>query len=287
MHISIVIVNYNTPDLTSACIDSIRLHTRDIPYEIILVDNCSTKGNPDDFLKKFPDIKLIKNPVNEGFAKGNNLGIRHASGDVILLLNSDTLLHEDSISQAALYMQKEQAVMLTVKLIYQNGRYQHNARRFRNLFLELLDLFRPFLLVLSYRKRAALMLNQHFHGDFNVCCDWISGAFMMFPRSILERFQDGQLDERFFMYGEDQLWCCQLAPEGNGCHFFSETTVTHLERASADPRKRFALFKKQVELELYIMKYRRGDGVYYRLFKTIFYLKESARYFIKVLFRFN
>ena len=104
MHVSIVIINYNTFQLTCNCIESIIAYTKNVRYEIIVVDNASTKDNADDFLKKFPNITLVKSLENGGFAKGNNLGIAHAQGDTILLLNSDTVLMDDSISYAAKYV---------------------------------------------------------------------------------------------------------------------------------------------------------------------------------------
>jgi GT2 family glycosyltransferase len=101
--VSVIIINYNTFQLTCACIESVVAHTT-IPYEIILVDNCSTECDADRFKDKFPFIRLIKNPVNNGFASGNNLGIAATKGDIILLLNSDTYLTESSIDKSVNYL---------------------------------------------------------------------------------------------------------------------------------------------------------------------------------------
>src|SRR5712675_1513772 len=100
MQISIIIINYNTFNLTSNCIRSVIQFTRGLKYEIILVDNASTECDPENFLEEFPQVKLIKNKINGGFAYGNNEGIRQASGEFILLLNSDIVLQEDSVSKA-------------------------------------------------------------------------------------------------------------------------------------------------------------------------------------------
>jgi len=97
--VSVIILNYNTFQLTCNCIASVIEFTKDISYEIILVDNQSTECDADLFKDKFPFIKLIKSPENGGFAKGNNLGIGFATGELILLLNSDTYLSEDAISK--------------------------------------------------------------------------------------------------------------------------------------------------------------------------------------------
>ncbi len=213
--ISVIIINYNTFNLTCDCIASVIRYTKELPYEIILVDNASPKDNADDFLVRFPDITLVKSPENGGFAKGNNLGIQYATGDIILLLNSDTILTEDSISKAANALNHDpQMGALGVRLIFPDGVVQSSARKFRSIRNELLDLLRPVLMLLPYRKRAELMMNQYFKGDFNTYCDWVSGAFIMFRTSILQQLEGNKLDERFFMYSEDELWCYQFMELG-------------------------------------------------------------------------
>jgi len=85
--ISIIILNYNSFDLTCQCISSIYENTKNVDFEIIIVDNASTVDNPDKFLELFPEIKLVKNTENRGFAGGCNDGIKEAKGDTILILN--------------------------------------------------------------------------------------------------------------------------------------------------------------------------------------------------------
>ena len=281
--VSIIIINYNTFKITCDCIESIIKHTIGIPYEVIVVDNCSPTDNPDDFLIRFPSIKLIKSPVNGGFAKGNNLGIRHASGNIILLLNSDTVLTENSICKAASFLEDNRSIgALSVRLAYPDGKLQHTARKFRSIRNELLDLCRPLLLLLPYKSRAQLMLNQYFKGDFNTYCDWVSGAFMMFPAALLRQLPGGKLDERFFMYGEDELWCYQFSELGHPSFYLSETTVIHIANASTSPEKQLKLLETIIDRELEIMAYRKGKSGYYYIFRTIFTTKELLRYYIKV-----
>ena len=284
MLVSVIIVNYNTFQITCNCIDRILQHTHHVAYEIILVDNASPKDNPDDFLVKFPTITLIKSKENGGFAKGNNLGIAAAKGDIILLLNSDTLLTEDSISTAAAELQQHTDVgALTVRLVYPDGGLQHTARKFRSIRNELLDLLRPLLLLLPYRQRATLMLNQYFKGDYDTYCDWVSGAFMMFRNTLLQQLPDKKLDERFFMYGEDQLWCYQFKELGFRSYYVAGTTVIHINNASTEPEKQIKLLKTFLNAELQVMAYRRGNGLYYALFAVILTVKEMMRYYIKRL----
>lgn len=284
MLVSVIIINYNTFKVTCDCISSVIEYTRGVQYEIVLVDNASPDDDPKEFERKFPSIKVIASPENGGFAKGNNLGIAHSSGDIILLLNSDTKLTEDSISMAAGHLSRNTGVgALSVRLIYPDGKLQHTARRFRSIKRELLDLCRPFLKLLPYRKRAGMMLNQYFHGDYDTPADWVSGAFMMMPRELLTKLPGGKLDERFFMYGEDQLWCYQFSLLGYTSFYLSQTTVIHIHAGSTAPAKRLQLLQTFIRLELEIVKLQRGAGLYYHVFKLIFVAKEQARYLIKTL----
>lgn len=284
MDLSIVIINYNTFQLTCACIESVLQYARNISYEIIVVDNASPKDNADEFLVRFPQIKLVKNPENNGFAKGNNLGIRHAAGKYILLLNSDAYLIEDCLSPAIYFMQHHHEVgALSVKILYPDGRFQKTARRFRTLRNELLDLARPLLLMMPYRKRATLMLNQYFRGDFDTEVDWVSGAFMLFPKKVVEQLPEQKLDERFFMYGEDELWCYQFKKLDYKNYFLSTTSVVHIANASTEPSKQLQLLKTMISHELEIMQEIHGRGLYYHILKSLFLTKEFGRYYIKVL----
>jgi len=279
MLLSIIIVNYNTFQITCNCITSIRKYTRQLAYEIILVDNASTECPPEAFLAMFPDIKLICNPLNNGFAKGNNLGLSAATGDIVLLLNSDTYLTEDSLSRSISVLNGlAGSHILSCRLNYENGVYQKNARKFTSVRNELLDLCRPLLYLLPYRRRAQLMLNQYFKGDFDTECDWVSGAFMMFYRRDLEKLPGQKLDERFFMYGEDQLWCYQFQQLGINSHFTAATSVVHIANASTAPEKRLKLGKLLVQRELALMAYRKKKKLYYYTFAALYTTKENIIY---------
>lgn len=283
--VSVIIINYNTIDLTSNCIQSVINYTTSIDYEIILVDNASTECDPVLFLDKFPSIKLICSANNVGFAKGNNLGIEQASGDYILLLNSDTILKEDSISKTvqSLRMHKEVGV-IGCRMTYPDGTIQYTARKFRSITWELLDLFRFMLYLLPYAKRSRLMLGKYFRHDEPVYCDWLNGAFFLFPKKILSELPGGKLDDRFFMYGEDQLWCEQIQNLGYENLFFADTTIVHINSGSTDFSKRLQLRKIMLKHELDIMQLRKGKGVYYYLFKCIYVVKESSRNLLKSVY---
>jgi GT2 family glycosyltransferase len=256
-----------------------------VSFEIILVDNSSTDVDPDKFLILFPQIILIKNTTNFGFSKGNNIGIKHSSGKYVILANSDTYLKEDSISKLVTqFISLSNIAVLGPRMTYPDGRIQNTARKFRSINWELLDLFRIVPLLMPYKKRAKLMLGKYFKANFNCECDWLNGAFFMFKKSILNELPDGQLDDRFFMYGEDHLWCYQFKKLGYKNYFFYETTIIHINNASTNFDKRIDLLKIMLRHELLIMKERKGSGLYYLLFKVVYCLKEESRILLKKIY---
>lgn len=280
--VSVIIINYNTFALTRDCIASVMAQTKNVPYEIILVDNASTECDPDLFLTHFPTIRIIKSDRNLGFAGGNNLGIQAAKGEFILLLNSDTLLNEDAISIAAGIMSAQPNLgALGVRMEYPDGTLQYTARKFRSISWELLDLLRFIPLLIPYDIRAKKMLGKYFKADMDVYCDWLNGAFLMLRKDVLQKMPGGKLDERFFMYGEDHLWGWQIQQLGYKCFFTAQTSIVHINSGSTKPKKQLQLIPVMFRNELAIMRIRKGKGLYYLCFLLLYGAKEWSRYFIK------
>lgn len=264
-------------------------NTQGIDYEIILVDNASTECNADDFLLKFPTITLIKSTHNGGFAYGNNLGIEKAKGAFILLLNSDTILTENTIEKSIKYfLSIPGAGVLGCRMVYPGGGLQYTARKFRSIGWELLDLFRFIPMMMNYEKRARIMLGKYFNHDKDIECDWVNGAFFLFTRTVLEKLPCKKLDDRFFMYGEDHLWCAQIKSLGFKILFFAGSTIVHISSASTGITKFLSLRKTMMKNEMEIMKWRKGKGLYYYLFKLLYGAKEGSRNFIKsIIYRLS
>lgn len=285
MKVSVIIINYNTFRLTADCIRSVIHCTKGVDYEIILVDNASTECDAEKFSEAFPGIRLVKSERNTGFAGGNNLGLKIATGDLVLLLNSDTCLTEDSISATAAFLQQHpDAGVVGCRMTYPDGGIQYTARRFRSISWELLDLFRFIPLLMPYRVRARRMLGKYFRHDSDIQSDWLNGAFFLFPRKVLQQLPGAQLDDRFFMYGEDQLWCEQISRLGYRNLFFAGTTIVHISSGSTDLSKQLKLRRVMMKHELEIMRLRKGKGVYYFFFKLIYVTKENSRNLIKSVY---
>ncbi len=207
MMVSVIIVNYNTRELTTHCIRSVYQKTIGTEIEIILVDNASKECDAIVFKEAFPAIHLIKSDKNLGFAAGNNLGISVAKGDYILLLNSDTELVNDAISIAVEEIQKDPDIgVLSAQLLYPDGRTQPVAGSFPSLKHELFELLR------LYKFERAVTKAKRLYGDlwdYSIAAevDWVWGTFFLLPRNVLNRFPDKKLQEDFFMYFEDVQWC--------------------------------------------------------------------------------
>lgn len=252
MDVSIVIVNHNTFKLTCDCIRSILQNTDGIRYEVILVDNRSDECDPDDFLKIFPNIILVKSHINKGFAGGNNLGIQMAAGDNILLLNSDTVLIENSIKFIFDKCKNiEDIGAATIRLVYPNGKIQHGAQNFYSLtahFLFTTRLYKVFKGL--YQKKRGVF---DFTSDFTA--DWIWGTFFYFPKKNLQ-CMGGKLSETYFMYSEDVEWCYYFKKNALNNYYFGGSSIVHLGGQSSSK-----IFKNKMMSKNHLNFIKRKDGL--------------------------
>lgn len=227
MDVSVIILNYNTFALTSAAIRSVYAQTHGLDFEVILVDNASTECDPALFLAEFPTLRLVRSPENGGFSKGNNLGIAQATGDYILLLNSDTELENNAIALAWQRMRQDPGIgVLSSLLRYPDGALQHPAERFPSLRNELIFLLRIFRFLPQSLKARWYMGMEYAH-DQEAEADWVWGAFMMLSRQAVQRFPQGKLLETFFMYVEDMEWCWYLRQQGFRVLYYPQARVIH------------------------------------------------------------
>lgn len=253
MQVSVIIINYNTFDITCQCIRSVIDQTRDISYEIILVDNASTECDPLIFKKNFPSVQLVTSLENLGFAGGNNLGIRHAKGDYILLLNSDAILKENSIR--FIYDKCNNISNLGaagVKLIYPDGSIQHSAQNFPSVTVHFLYTTKLHRIFRKYFEKKAG--SKNYSEDFS--CDWIWGTFFFFPSRNL-KFFNGQLPVSYFMYSEDVEWCYKFKKHGLVNLYFSGTGIIHLMGKSST-----ASFQKKLISQNHLRFIRKEYGLF-------------------------
>ncbi|HOU82974.1 MAG TPA: glycosyltransferase family 2 protein [Bacteroidales bacterium] len=234
--ISIIILNYNTFDLTCQCIESIYKETKKVDFEIIIVDNASTVDDPDKFLELFPKIKLVKNTENRGFAGGCNDGIKVAKGDTILLLNSDTKLLNDAISITYDFLNTHPNVgIVTCRLENEDGSPQNNCYHFPSISKTLIELLRlqKFFPKSNFKKT---LYGYFFDYDNIAYPDYIWGAFFMFPKKLLDIFSNQLLPETFWMYFEDMEWCWLARQAGYEVVFVPDGRVLHYGGKNHNPK---------------------------------------------------
>lgn len=282
MQLSIIIINYNTFRLTCNCIRSIKEKLVGLTYEIILVDNNSVECDPNLFLQKFPDITLITSTENTGFTGGNNIGIAKATGEYILLLNSDTELINNAPKICYDYMQRHPGVgMSAAQLVYPDGRIQYNCRRFRTITWELLEIF-PLYLFLSKSKKEQLMLHHYFDHKSIAKCDWVWGTYMFFPKKIISRLKRNKLADDFFMYIEDVLWCWDFKNLGYEIHFLPEAKVMHVHKGSTAKDKLEQVRLTGIKNHALFMKKFYPD-LRWNIFAAVFYTKQYSALWLRKL----
>jgi GT2 family glycosyltransferase len=261
--ISIIIVNYKTPQLLLECVRSIVDTTNELSYEIVIVDNNSEDESEYLVSSKFPNVKWINSGYNAGFARANNLGIRNAIGNYVLLLNSDTIVNEKTLINTFndyidLEKTKQKIGMLACQLIDLNGNIQHNSRpKVRNI--QKIIIAHPLVILLSRilrikpedKERSILLLNE-LHTVFHET-KWLGGTFLFYNKDISSK-NGHYLDEDFFMYGEDTEWSLRLRKKGYKHFFTPNASVIHAEGGSF---KMKATKRIQISISewLFIMKY--------------------------------
>lgn len=275
MQLSIIIINYNTFQLTCNCIQSLYDKLIGLDFEIVLVDNASVECNPQLFLEKFPNITLVASPINTGFTGGNNMGIEHSKGDYLLLLNSDTELINNAPKICYDYIVTNPEVgMVTCQLQYPDGRIQPTCRKFRTITWELLEVF-PVFKLLPKAKQGQLMLHQYFDHKTFANADWVWGAFMLFPKSIIQQLPEKKLSDLFFMYCEDTLWCWDFKQLGYDIHYLPQAQVMHIHKGSVHRDKWIQIRKTGIKNHALFMKKFYPDFRWY-IFAAIFYIKQYA-----------
>ena len=268
--VSIVIVNYKTPQLLIDCIGSLELTPKTLVYEVIVVDNKSEDESEEDTMSAFPYVRWFNTGYNAGFARANNLGIKQAKGNYILLLNSDTITNEKTLIHTfneyiKLEKTNQKIGMLACQLIDLNGNIQHNSRpKVRNI--EKLLVAHPFIIYILriFRikpedKEESISALNELHTVFHET-KWLGGTFLFYNKDISSK-NGYYLDEDFFMYGEDTEWSLRLRKNGYKHFFTPNASVIHAEGGSFKIKA-----PKWVQISisewLFIMKYY-GNIIYF------------------------
>ena len=225
MSISIIIVNWNVKDLICQAVASILAKPPRCACEIIVVDNASTDGSAEELTKKFPQITLLRSPQNVGFAAGNNLGLKKATGEYILFLNPDTQMHAGTLDFIVEAFARDPALgALGVKLLNPDGTLQPSCKSFPGADTILWNAFS--LDVLFPKSRIFGKYNMSwFKHDKELEVDQPMGAALAVRRAVLDKA--GVFDEQYFMYFDEVDLCFRIKQAGWKIKFFPQVCVTH------------------------------------------------------------
>jgi len=231
MELSVIIVNYNVRRFLESALTSVRRALEGIESEVFVVDNASDDGSAEMVRAKFPEVHLLENTRNLGFARANNLALAQARGRFLLLLNPDTLVQEDTFRvMLAFFRQTSDAGIAGCRILNPDGSFQLPCRR---------SFPTPWVAFTKTFGLSALFPKSHLFGQYNLTflsdeatypVDAVSGSFMMVRREAYEKV--GGLDEDFFMYGEDLDWCYRVMQAGFRVYYVHTTKIIHFKGES-------------------------------------------------------
>lgn len=270
MDVSIIIVNYNSSNYTINCINSIYKHTKNLVFEIVVVDNQSKTEDLNTLENHLNNakFKLIKSYKNLGFGGGNHLGYKQAKGTHLAFVNNDAELTENSILQLLNYSKIHPKVgCLGLKQVDADGNtFKYSYRQFIDLSYHLFDQKKPI-------KYYSKLYNSDLSEPFTV--DLVSGAFMFFKTEAY--IKTGGFDPKIFLFYEEMDICLRLKKQGYYTQFYPKSSFIHyMGKSSENP----AIKREFVISYLYVIK-KNYSTLYYQFLRFILILK----YGIKSIFK--
>lgn len=219
------IVNWNTRGLLSACISSILEHREDFPIEILVADNDSADGSAEMVRSQFPDVVLVENPGNLGFAGGHEPLFQRSRGKYHVLVNSDVRFHKGSLSRWAEAMEADPKIgILGCRIVGPNGDLQPSCRRFPSLGLQFIEASGLNRFFPDHPRINAYKMGGFAH-DHSRSVDQVMGSLFLIRREVVEKV--GYLDTDFFMYYEEVDYCKRTVEAGYKVFFDASSSIYH------------------------------------------------------------
>ncbi len=223
-NVSVIIINYNTAEMTKKVISNLFVAESQINWEIILIDNNSSEKFSVDKFEKL-GCRVILNKENKGFARAVNQGLASATGNNILLLNSDVLIEKDSISKMLEYLKNNINVgIVGPQMVYPDGRFQSSFGPFPSLLTELLR----FSLLYKIFHGGSFAINTFFKKitlDKEYEVDWLSGGCMLICRKLVDEI--GNFDKKYFLGVEDIDFCLRAKNADFKTVYYPMVKVVH------------------------------------------------------------
>jgi GT2 family glycosyltransferase len=268
MILSVVIVSYNVKYFLEQCLSSLKKAIEGISFpngstEVYIIDNASSDGSPDFLEPLFPEFHFIRNEENSGFAKANNLVLQQCSGELVLFLNPDCILAEDSLEICiAFFRDHKDAGALGVRMIDGAGRYLRESKRGFPFPASSFFKMTGFTQLFPRSKTFSSYYMGHLNEHHTQVIDVLSGAFMMVKKSVLD--QTGGFDEQFFMYAEDIDLSYRISKTGFKNYYLPDTTIIHFKGESTQKDIRYVKMFYSA-MQLFMKKHFASSGVPLRL----------------------
>ena len=258
MNLSVVIVNYQTFELTRDTVNSVLGYDYPFSVEVVVVDNASgddSLARLKDYFKD--DVTFIASGENRGFAAGNNLALKDLSSDYVLLLNSDTIVWENTLENIYNYMENHPDVgACGCRVRLENGELDKACKRtfpnVKNSF------FRLFHIPTKSKDDNYNLTNLPDDEVYEIDC--LTGAFMFMRNDALK--QAGLLDETFFMYGEDIDLCYRIKHAGWKIVYYGKSSITHLKGASSKKQKNKLIYEFYRAMYIYYKKHHAHESFF-------------------------
>ena len=247
---SVIIVNWNVQRLLAACLESLYAHVHDVDFEVVVVDNASSDGSVAMLRARYPQVRLIANVDNVGFAAGINRGVAASTGAYLWLLNPDTEITEDVPARLRTALDTlPNAAIVGPRLVDGAGTAAHGAGgRFPGVRSILNTAAFAYKVFPGRAWSRGIWLAEDERTTRRI--DWVSGAAMMVRREVFEAV--GGFDERYFLLCEDIDLCYRARRKGFVTYFVPETTVIHHEGSSIDKQDEQLLLSKSASLQVYL-----------------------------------
>jgi len=232
MDLSVIILNYKMEGLVKNCIKAVRENLHGLEYEIIVVDNASGDKIGEWLKSNQPDVKFIVSSVNNGMGAGNNLGIREAKGDYILILNPDIFIFYYAVKKLIDFCRENPNIgLVSPRLLNGDKTLQHTVYRWHKFYTPLVRRT-PFGKTKFGQKELNRFLMLDWDHSLTRQVDWAQGSCMLIPRKVFDSV--GLFDERFFMYFEDTDLCRRIDLAGYRIMYFANAEVIHLHARQSD-----------------------------------------------------
>ena len=259
MLISVILVSYNTAQISIEALSSLFASQGDFTLEVFVVDNASKDNSASIIKNAYPNINLIENKINVGFGRANNQALSLVNGDFVLLLNTDAFVGVDTLQKTVEYMQTQpKCGILGVKLLSRDGELQPSCRYFPTPF----NIFANRVGLSRLLPNIKLVDDVSWDSTITQECDWVPGCYYLMRKKVIE--QQGLFDPIYFLYYEEVDHCFAVKRAGWQVIYFSDASVVHIGGESAKSVGKITtsgrqLNKLQVESEL--IYFRKNHGL--------------------------